>query len=162
MSRRRNSISCRSLLLLAAVAPVLLAGCNRSAVYSHFEAVDAAGWSRYDTLHFAVVAPADGSYSLRLDLRTNSLYPYTQLVLSSSLKAPHGGGWQTVSSVVDIVDNGGTPLGRGISIYQHAVLLPRQQLKEGDTLRINVAHAMARQQLPGIADVGITASLEEE
>ncbi|MBR1414295.1 MAG: gliding motility lipoprotein GldH [Prevotella sp.] len=152
MNRKRNSLP--SILLAAALA---LAGCSRLPLYSHFEAVADTGWSRTDTLRFTIPTNQAGTYNLRLDLRASSLYPYTQLTLFACRQTSHAPAAAIRDTLVfDITDNDGNIQGSGTSVYQYSTRLSSVHLGKRDTLTITLFHAMARDVLPGIVDLGIT------
>ena len=159
MSARKNSLL---LTMIIAAALVMTTGCSRLPIYSHFETVGANGWDRADTLHFIVPIAHDGQYKLCLDLRADSRYPYTQIVINTQFSSRRS----TLAThpsllTIDITDDDGNFLGCGSGIYQYHVSIPSAQLTKGDTLKVNVAHGMNRQLLPGISDVGITVAEEE-
>lgn len=151
MSERKNSLLLSTII---AAALVMMTSCSRLPIYSHFETVGADGWDRTDTLRFIVPIPHDGIYVMHLDLRADSRYPYTQLMLT--VLTPH-----PLPFTIDITDEEGNFQGRGSGIFQYTVALPSNQLTKGDTLTISVAHGMSRQVLPGIQDVGITVEEKE-
>ena len=152
--RSRNRISFFT-SAIAAVA-LALAGCSRLPVYSHFLPVSEQGWARGDSLHFVVPVDSTGTYRLRLDLRTTSHYPYTQLALRVSRQSTGSDAQQADTLHFSITDADGNLQGRGIGVFQHSAQLPPVTLQRSDTLRLSVVHIMSAQQLPGIADVGIT------
>lgn len=152
--RRRNSI----LVILFAAAALALASCSRRLVYSHFEAVGRQGWSRTDTLCFCVPVKKAGTYSLRLDLRANSIYPYTQLVLAACQQTSRSKASQTEHITFDITNADGDIQGNGTSVYQYHTPLPSVVLAKNDTLTVTLFHGMARDVLPGIIDFGLTVA----
>lgn len=155
MNPRRNSIL--NSIMAAALA---LASCSRLPVYSHFEAVDQAGWARNDTISFTITAKQAGTYQLRLDLRTNSLFPYTQLTLLTHFHSQRSHVEKDTTLLFNITNAEGYVQGRGTGTYQYQAALSPVMLSRNDTLRISIRHGMSRDALPGIVDMGITAEAE--
>ena len=54
-----------------------------------------------------------------------------------------------------IIDSKGNVEGKGVSYYQYDFPLSTLRLEKGDSLALVVRHAMKREILPGISDVGI-------
>ena len=133
-----------------------MASCSRRPIYSHFEAVGQQGWNRTDTLRFCVSAKRAGSYALRLDLRANSIYPYTQLILAACQQTSRSKTSQTERITFDITNADGDIQGNGTSVYQYHTSLPSVVLAKNDTLTVTLFHCMARDVLPGIIDFGLT------
>lgn len=140
---------------MALAVALLAASCGSRPVYSHFEAVDQQGWDRQDTLRFVIPLKKAATYDLRIDLRTNSHYPYTQLALNAWLQSR--GQEQRTAIRFDITDADGNIQGRGTGVYQYSAMLPAMTTTRRDTLTVSVYHAMSREVLPGIVDLGITA-----
>ena len=57
-----------------------------------------------------------------------------------------------------LIDKNGTVKGRGLSYYQYNLHLTTLRLNAGDTLNIRVRHFMKRENLPGIANIGVRLS----
>ncbi len=159
--QRCHVIALMLMVCIAVGGICAVASCGRMPVYTHFEHIDHAGWSRTDTLRFAVPLPASHPCRMQLNLRADSSYPYTQLLMavsSHSVSQPHMQYADTLT--LSITDAEGNHQGTGISLRQYSVLLPTHSYTaadEADTLVIAVTHAMSRHLLPGITEVGITA-----
>lgn len=159
-------------LFCIAIALTVLS-CNRRALYAHYVSLPATGWLQTDTLHFCVtlppcpcpaVSPA-GSPSaaepsvLALCLRTTALYPYTDLTVT--IRQHTHSHRHSTTLRLPVTDSEGHALGNGVGIYQYTFPLRSLRLAPGDTLHVDVSHAMRRSPLPGITDVGLTLNLTE-
>lgn len=135
-----------------------LAACtdiNRT--YSHYMPIGSEGWLRTDTVGIVMEPVAHGGlYAQTLGLRTNSHYPFMQIVLTVRQEARPSGFARTDTLNVSLTDDGGHVLGKGISLYQHLCPLPAARLEAGDTLHVNVNHNMLRSPLAGVTEVGLT------
>ena len=141
-------------------AALVLTSCSRLPLYSHFEAVDKWGWASTDTISFTIPVKQAGSYRLRLDLRTNSLYPYTQLTLLTHWHSHRSHVAKDSTLRFDITDDEGYTQGRGTGLYQYQATLPPVSLARNDTLSVSIRHGMSRDVLPGIVDMGLTAETD--
>jgi len=145
------------LSLLAAAVLLLATACEQRPVYSHYEAVDINGWQQDDTLHFVVSETASGGrFGETLGMRASLDYPFTQLALVVIQQAQPSGTERRDTLYVDLIDTEGYAYGQGINIYQYDIPLRDMEVREGDTLFIDVHHHMKRNSLPGISDVGMT------
>lgn len=168
---RLNSNRLWSGLFLLLTVALSTISCNRNTIYSHYEAIDAEGWLREDTLHFEVVPSEvlryerrtdladspDVALQLTLGLRATSSYPFTDLMLDVRLstRSQH----RQVLYRLQLADSEGTSRGSGSGLYQYNVPLSGITLAADDTLRIAVSHYMQHSPLPGVTDVGMTVSL---
>ena len=91
-----------------------------------------------------------------LDLRANSIYPYTQLILAACQQTSRSKTSQTERITFDITNADGDIQGNGTSVYQYHTSLPSVVLAKNDTLTVTLFHCMARDVLPGIIDFGLT------
>ncbi|MCR4603290.1 MAG: gliding motility lipoprotein GldH [Prevotella sp.] len=151
MSRRRISI-----LWGITIIATLIVSCSQLPVYSHFESVGCEGWERTDTLHFHIPLKDAGTYSLLLNLRTNSQYPYTQLVIVSRRRTQTDKFSKTDTLTIDITDEKGNSKGEGLTIQNYSRELPMLTIHHADTLDIDLLSGMHRSPIPGIIDLGIT------
>ena len=79
------------LLIYLAVA-LVLTGCSRKVVYSHYEPTPIDGWEKNDTLSFTVVPIRhEGMYLEEVGLRTSGIYPFTGLTLIVEQRATPSG-----------------------------------------------------------------------
>ena len=131
--------------------------------YSRYKPLSTEGWQRNDTVAI-VMGPVrqGGHYAEQLGLRTNSHYPFMQIVLIVNQEARPSGMRRTDTLCVDITDDDGHVTGKGISHYQHLYPLPTVALNSGDTLRASINHDMLRSPLKGITEVGLTMTRNDK
>jgi len=142
--------------MLLTVALIIIS-CNRPSVYSHFQAIDNAGWMLTDTLHFAVPADSStpaGTATLQLNLRSTNRYPFTDITI---IAEQHNSSSRRCDTLhLQLTDRKGRSLGSGIGLYQHSFPMPTLPLAARDTLHVALHHFMQRSPLTGITDVGLT------
>ena len=128
-------------ILILAVA-VVLTGCDRNKVYSHYEHVPQGGWDKTDTLFFEVPPVTD------LD------YPFQSLALVVAQEIhPKGEFFQTIKNC-SLYDESGKERGNGISRFQNVIYLSDIQLEKGDSLRVCITHNMRQEMMQGLSDIG--------
>lgn len=151
---RKNSPLFITLLLTVALTMV---GCNRKAIYSHYEHTPISGWEKLDRLLF-VLSPVteDGTFREEIGLRINGAYPFMGLTLIVEQQVFPSGMTRSDTLSCKLIDSDGTILGEGVSFYQYNFHLCNMQLSKGDSLSINIRHNMKREILPGISDIGVT------
>ena len=88
-------------------------------------------------------------------MRITSDYPFTGLSLVVERKIYPSKDIRVDTLNCAIMDSKGNAEGKGVSYYQYDFPLSTLRLKEGDSLALIVRHAMKREILPGISDVGI-------
>ena len=52
--------------------------------------------------------------------------------------------------------------GSGVSLYQYLLPITTHTYEKGDSIRVRVIHNMKREDLPGIADVGIKITKQQK
>ena len=141
-----------------------LAACtNIGRTYSHYTSISPYGWQRDDTVRIAMGPVSHGGvYAEELGLRTNSRYPFIQIVLIIDQLARPSGFTRTDTLNVSLSDHDGHVLGTGISHYQHLCQLPPVALNSGDTLYVSVHHDMLRSPLSGVTEVGLTMTRNDK
>ena len=146
-------------LILAMAGFLMMAACDRSVVYNHYEHVDNEGWERTDTMHFYVTPiKQTGTYHQQLMLRTNNQLPFLGIsVIVEQDIYPVG---RKLRKRIDckLVEQNGHVMGSGISCYQYTFDVDSLQLNEGDSLHMYVMHYMKQENMKGISDVGILIS----
>jgi gliding motility-associated lipoprotein GldH len=156
MKRLTNSVTLIIIILTVAMA---MSGCNRKAVYSHYEpiAVSGWGWEKTDTIRFYLPQTTEMChYTEELGLRTTQAYPYTNVVLVVVQKSVPSGFERKDTVEFELVSNDGQRLGQGFKYFHQIKSLPDVTIPKGDSLSINVCHNMRNDHLKGIAAVGIT------
>lgn len=142
MPRKNNYLF---LLLMPAV--LMLSACNGKTVYHTYQPVSREGWSKSDTLVFAVPVK-DTLVPLRLsvEVRHREGYPYTNLFLFIN--------GDTVECT--LADGKGNWEGTGISaIYQNKFPYRTISIQQPDTIFFRVSQGMTDPLLQGIQDIGI-------
>ena len=136
---------------------LLLVACRQTAIYSHYESVPMEGWEREDTVCFDFAnVREDGCYKQEVGLRVGLDYPFMGLSLIVDQQIWPSGLFFSDTIHIDIANEDGKALGKGINNYQYNIPLHDVILHTGDSLHIGVRHYMKRERLPGIADIGIT------
>ena len=141
-------------ILILAVA-VVLTGCDRNKVYSHYEHVPQGGWDKTDTLFFEVPPVKEaGTYQEEIGIRTDLDYPFQSLALVVAQEIhPKGEFFQTIKNC-SLYDESGKERGNGISRFQNAIYLSDIQLDKGDSLRVCITHNMRQEMMQGLSDIG--------
>lgn len=148
--RRINTI------LLAAVASVF-AGCNRSVIYSRYEAITDEVWLRDDSICLTVdQIRAESDYMGAFQFRTKNTYPYRNLTVTVRQQSLHGAVNRIDTLSLMMTDNDGVPQGNGLNHYQYEATLPAIHLAAHDTLKVIIRHQMTDDALTGICDIGFS------
>ncbi|EFC70658.1 gliding motility lipoprotein GldH [Prevotella sp. oral taxon 299] len=130
--------------------------CKRNVVYHHYQHTSIAGWERNDTISYAIPRlKTSGIYSINVGLRVTNDYPFTGLSLVVERKVYPSKDIRVDTLNCMIIDSKGNVEGKGVSYYQYDFPLSTLRLEKGDSLALVVRHAMKREILPGISDVGI-------
>jgi gliding motility-associated lipoprotein GldH len=147
------------ILILAMAGFLMMAACDRSVVYNHYEHVDNEGWERNDTMHFYVPPIKQaGTYHQQLMLRTNNQLPFLGISVIVEQDIYPVGRKLRKRINCKLVEQNGHVIGSGISCYQYTFDVDSVQLNEGDSLHMYVMHYMKQENMQGISDVGILIS----
>ena len=147
------------ILILAMAGFLMMAACDRSVVYNHYEHVDNEGWERNDTMHFYVPPIKQaGTYHQQLMLRTNNQLPFLGISVIVEQDIYPVGRKLRKRIYCKLVEQNGHVIGSGISCYQYTFDVDSVQLNEGDSLHMYVMHYMKQENMKGISDVGILIS----
>ena len=123
------------------VATIAFSACNHAKVYDEYAHTPIAGWEKNDTLSFEIPPmAATGYYRQSLGLRTTGAYPFTALTL--------------------IVNQTIYPANKGKRIEKTDTLLC--QLIRGDSIHIAIRHDMKREILPGVSDIGVKITKNDQ
>ena len=158
--RRKLARLSRFLLL------VLLVSCNGNTLLYQYCYVGEDGWDRQDTLVFPIDSiDTDVDCEMYVGLRLHPRYPYQQLyiIAEQRFQTPDsllhsrkdGGSGHRDTLCIAIADSTGRLKGSGLSLLQyeqHAFPLHLRKNQRGEIL---LYHAMQRERLPWIHDVGI-------
>lgn len=147
---------------------IALCSCNRKTIYHHYEHTSLAGWEKSDTIVFCVPpVPQSTVLHEEVELRISDRYPFMGLSLvvehttlpagttPKAGKALPAGLVRTDTLNCSLVDENGNFKVKGVGYYQYHFHLTDISVNEGDSLVVALRHAMRRETLPGIADVGI-------
>ncbi|MBO5586434.1 MAG: gliding motility lipoprotein GldH [Prevotella sp.] len=141
-------------ILIVAVA--MLTACTNEVAYHHYESVAEEGWDKEDTLLFKTdTLYHTASYSIEVNLRTTSDYPYKQVMLMVEERVLPNKAKRIFPVTLQIASDEGEREGEKLQYYELEKQLALQQLSQGDSLQFRVYHKMRRLSLPGIKDVGI-------
>jgi gliding motility-associated lipoprotein GldH len=149
--------SSRGFVAASIVAVVcLLTACDRATVYNHYEQTQSSGWERNDTLVFHLPKLKEGgTYKEEVGLRINSEFPFMAIALIVEQEIFPSGETLSDTLYATLTNKRGDVLGRGISLFQYMFDLTTLQLRENDSIQVNIRHNMKREILPGLSDVGI-------
>jgi gliding motility-associated lipoprotein GldH len=155
----RKTTNSFTLFLLIITVAMAMSGCNRKAIYSHYESmtVDGWGWGKTDTLFYYLESIADScDYTEEIGLRTTSAYPFTNfsMIVIQRVKPS---GWERVDTMdFEIVSNDGHRNGQGMKFQNQTKVLRDITLAKGDSLTVCVIHNMRDDGIKGVAAVGVT------
>ena len=161
-----NSTEMRNLLrnsmLILMAAQLVLTGCSRQTVYSHYENIGTEGWERGDSVAYVVPVREGGTFEEEVGIRSTRIYPYMNIALIVSQEAQPSGAHRQDTVYMNLTDEKGHGEGEGVSYRQLTAPVSRIQLQDGDTLRVSIRHYMHRENLPGIKDVGFSMTRADE
>ena len=146
-------------ILIWITVALAFVACDRDTIYYQYESTPLNGWERNDTLFFKdIVVKASYNYKEEIGLRINDDSPFQSLflVVEQEIRPQHLLRTDTLNC--RLIDKNGTVKGRGLSYYQYNLHLTTLRLNAGDTLNIRVRHFMKRENLPGIANIGVRLS----
>ena len=61
-----------------------------------------------------------------------------------------------------LIDKNGVSKGQGISYYQYNFPINVYRLNQGDSIHITVRHDMKREILPGVSDIGVKITKNDQ
>lgn len=155
--------------VVCAVAAVFAACTAPSGPYSHYEAVDPAGWSSAEGVTIAVPAEAFGAAAdAELHVRTTEArrYPYSTLSLEAAWRYAGAADAEAVRDTVTLRFDarGPEPRTTGVAIhhYSAALPLPLRPRTASDTLTLTLRHVMTTPSVTGISDVGLSINTTQQ
>lgn len=144
------------LTALTLTVAATLGSCDRNVVFDRYVPVSSEGWMREDTLSFGLrPVGSGGDYVEEIGLRANGRYPFANLTMVVVQTVHPSKATYTDTLSVRLVDEAGETMGRGVSVYQFRFPLRCVNLAPGDSLDVHIHHAMKRETLEGIVDVGM-------
>lgn len=137
--------------------PALLASsCTGDTLWHRYAHVNANGWHDNDTISFDLpAAPAEGTYSMDIELRTTPAFPYRRLCVVRQILLSHPDGTYRDTIFLQTSDDGQNLGGSGVTVQSFAQPAPDFHLSQGQQARVQLFHIMARGTLSDIMDLGI-------
>ena len=133
-----------------------LTSCDTNTPYYHYAHTPIDGWEKNDTLRYNVQPlKKGGEHQITVALRLNGAYPFRKLYLIMEQDIYPRLQYKTDTICFDVTSKEGRFTGNGISYYQYTVPVCREHFIENDSIHITIRHAMKRDILPGISDIGI-------
>ena len=130
--------------------------CDTNTPYYHYAHTPIDGWEKNDTLRYDVQSlKKGGEHQITVALRLNGAYPFRKLYLIMEQDIYPRLQYKTDTICFDVTSKEGRFTGNGISYYQYTVPVCREHFMENDSIHITIRHAMKRDILPGISDIGI-------
>lgn len=163
ITTEKESQKMHKVLYISMLCAVLVC-CNSNSVYSEYQPITNAVWSRSDTASFTL-SEIDSiqNYNVFINIRNDQNFPYSNLFLITSLHTPNGEVLQdTLEYNMALTD--GTWLGKGSGSLKENKLWYKENIvfSPSGVYTIEVAHAMRKNgnvsgvvNLEGITDVGI-------
>jgi gliding motility-associated lipoprotein GldH len=149
--------------VLFAAALVCASGCGPEALYADSLGVNAEGWKSAEAAEFLwEVSDTARVHDLYIDVRNDATYPFSNLYLFVDFTFPNGK-TNRDTLAVELADAQGNWLGSGSGhVHDHRIVWhddARFPLQGQYAVRI--VHAMRRDPLPGITDVGLRVEYAE-
>lgn len=130
--------------------------CDTNTPYYHYAHTPIDEWEKNDTLRYDVQPlKKGGEHQITVALRLNGAYPFRKLYLIMEQDIYPRLQYKTDTICFDVTSKEGRFTGNGISYYQYTVPVCREHFIEKDSIHITIRHAMKRDILPGISDIGI-------
>lgn len=155
-------------LILVMVATMSLPSCKHSTVFDSYAHTPIAGWEKNDTLSFEIPPLLEGGYyNESLGLRITGNYPFMGLTLIVEQNIYHNNKYVPSACKTDtvncqLIDKNGVSKGQGISYYQYNFPINVYRLNQGDSIHITVRHDMKREILPGVSDIGVKITKNDQ
>ncbi len=130
--------------------------CDTKTPYYHYAHTPIDGWEKNDTLRYEV-SPLEkgGEYHTSVGLRLNGAYPFRKLYLIMEQEIFPSLQRRTDTICFDVTSKEGRFTGNGISYYQYTLPVCKEYFTANDSIHITIRHAMKRDILPGISDIGV-------
>jgi gliding motility-associated lipoprotein GldH len=152
----------RKLWLIGVLASVLATGCGPESVYSETHAIETeGGWLASDVKAFNfLVDDTVRQHEFFIDLRHDQDYPFSNLYLFVDFEFPNGR-VRRDTVLCELADARGVWQGTGTGpIVDHRIgIQTHTAFPISGAYEVNIAHAMRRDPLPGIQDVGFRLEL---
>ena len=143
------------IIVAASAGAAAVVSCDNKTVFHSYHHTIITGWEKNDTLSYSIPPLKEpGRYRESVGLRINSAYPFTSITLVIKQDIFPGKRSKTDTIKCQFSDERGYRTSNGVSCYQYDVPLIDIDLRRGDSIQISIQHAMKREMLPGISDVG--------
>ena len=130
--------------------------CDTNTPYYHYAHTPIDGWEKNDTLRYEVPPLKNGGeHQITVALRLNGAYPFRKLYLIMEQDIFPRLQSKTDTICFDVTSKEGRFTGNGISYYQYTVPVCQEHFMNNDSIHITIRHAMKRDILPGISDIGV-------
>ena len=150
----RHSFHTFLILMTVAFATVVVSACEENTVYDSYEHTPLNGWEKNDTLFYSVSPLRDsGSFQETIGLRINRNYPFTSLSLVVEQRILPGFRFHRDTLRCQFLPDDNLR-GQAVSYSQYDFPLRNLDLRRGDSLAVTIRHAMKREILLGISDIG--------
>ena len=153
-------------MAVAFFATAMLLACYSDTAYYHYDPIDLGGWDRAEVFEHNVPPVAKGGYYVEeVGIRADASFPYRsvslvidQWIIHTKTKNPSDFKSDTIS--IDIYDQQGQALGRGVNLRQYTYPFRSVNLQQGDSLSLRIRHNMKNKSIGGIANVGMRVSFQ--
>lgn len=129
--------------------------CEEPSVYTSYRPVEKATWNKETTFYFPVDIPDTSTpYSLTLDIRNNTLYPYRNLWVVCQVEQPIG---PFLSDTLECIlaDEHNKWRGNGFSLFTTSFPLKEQFVfPHAGLYTFSFSHIMTDEKLKGIHEIG--------
>ena len=130
--------------------------CDTNIPYYQYAHTPIDGWEKNDTLRYEVQPlKKGGEHQITVALRLNGAYPFRKLYLIMQQDIFPRLQSKTDTICFDVTSKEGRFTGNGILYYQYTVPVCREHYMDKDSIHITIRHAMKRDILPGISDIGV-------
>lgn len=152
-------------MAIVCVTAAMLQACYQSTAYFRYFSTNIKGWERDSVLHYHVPAVKEGGfYAEEIGVRTSKRYPFKQLSLVVDQKIistndSHSNVFKSDTITIDIYDEKGNLMGKGVDLYQLVFPFKGIRLQKGDSIEMAIRHQMRRGAIEGISDVGLKVTM---
>ena len=150
----RHSFHTFLILMTVAFATVVVSACDENTVYDSYAHTPINGWEKNDTLNYSVPPLRDsGSFEVIIGLHINRYYPFTSVSLVVEQRILPGFRFHRDTLRCQFLPDDNLRE-QAVSYSQFDFPLRNLDLRRGDSLVVTIRHAMKREILPGISDIG--------
>lgn len=137
-------------------ATFLITSCIGHTVQHQYKHVAPEGWSRNDTLSFALPpARHEGRYSICTEMRISTTFPYARVCMVRELLLTKPLAVRKDTICISVDAGGVRSEGKGVTLRSFSHTDSTLVLKAGQEGSLRLYHLMSRETLPEIKDVGV-------